>query len=76
MIKIEKNIPFPPSKFRRKDFPLDKMEIGDCFMVPEEDKDALAQACSHHHKRKGNKRFTVRRVIENHKLIYRCWRIR
>ncbi len=75
-INIDKHIPIPARRIYAEDFPLDKMKIGDSFVFELLHHQQLSQAISHHHKRKGTKRFTTRKLLENNKWIIRCWRVR
>lgn len=67
MFKIEKNVPIPVARGRRK-YPLHKMEVGDSFQFPEGDLAKVSSAVRLYGIRHGMK-FTVS------SLERRCWRI-
>jgi len=74
-IKIDKNVAMPLKRTYVGMFPFDNMEIGDSFSIGAEHGAQIYQAMSHHHKRKGAKRFTTKKRLENNIWVYRCWRI-
>lgn len=67
MFKIEKNVPIPVARGRRK-YPLHKMEVGDSFQFPKEDSAKVSAAAWVYGSRHGMK-FTVS-ISER-----RCWRV-
>jgi hypothetical protein len=72
--KISSDFPIPPptSKGHKRRYPLDKMEVGDSFLVPKAEERTIRNAvylwASRH-----NKKFTIR-TLDNGTI--RCWRIK
>lgn len=72
MIVIEKGVPLPQKqqhKKRKSIYPFDEMEVGDSFLIQENDKKVRASACVYA-KRTG-KKFSIRKTGTAH----RCWRL-
>lgn len=71
-IKIEKGIPIPTRPPRPLKYPLDKMEIGDSFFVPNKKRETMRVQITEAQKRLWPKRFTVRAVTGGG---VRVWRV-
>lgn len=74
MYAIEKDVPIPKSTWGATSrFPVDEMEVGDCFFVPREERNAVASLI---HKRKadGPKAFTMRTDSDTGRVG--CWRVK
>ena len=68
--KIEKNVPIPQGYVSRK-YPFKEMEVGDSFVVEEENYNRVRQAAysySHRHKIK----LAVKRGLDGK---FHCWRV-
>jgi hypothetical protein len=72
MIKIEKNVPIPKPRSNYSKYPFGEMEVGDSFVVLDEDRTKIAPAVSWYGKR-NNKKFTVRNLPDG---VCRVWRIK
>lgn len=72
-IKIDKNIPIPPSKLGEGGgkYPWSEMEVGDSFLWPSEKQQKQASALAVATGRRLNKRFATRKTPEG----VRVWRV-
>ena len=68
-LKVEKGFPMPESKKLRK-YPLDVMEVGDSFFVPNGLQGHISPSANKLHP----KRFTTRTVTEDGIRGIRVWR--
>lgn len=74
MFVIEKNVPIPSGAGkdgRLSKYPFGLMEVGDSFLAPEEQRNAVRSMATYH-TRKTKQQFVVRKA-EDGKV--RCWRV-
>jgi hypothetical protein len=79
MIEIETNVP-TPSNYEESDkpkWPVAALAVGESLFFPAELGVAVPHNAAQYCKRKLNRRFTVRKVEENNRIIgWRLWRVR
>ncbi len=80
-IKIEKNIPFPPSKrAARSKWPFEKMEINDSFAVPTNGKlkavrARVGSAITSRRKACPKENYATRMMLDGDQIVIRVWRL-
>lgn len=67
-IKIEKGVPIPSPKANIIRYPVDKMKVGDSFVIPIEGTMHVAGQLNYKH---GPKRFTARKISPTQRRIWR-----
>jgi hypothetical protein len=70
MITIEKNVPIP-RRGRPATYPFQEMEIGDSFLIPEQDEIARVSRAAYMYGNRNGKTFAVRRTEAGQ----RVWRL-
>lgn len=75
MFKIDKNIPLPTGVNGGKEskYPFTQMEVGDSFLAPEEQRNAVRSMATYH-TRKNKMRFVVRKDEKEANHV-RVWRV-
>lgn len=68
--RIDKNVP-PPSRLK---YPLEKLDVGDSFFVPEKTGQSMRTTVSHYQRTRGGK-FITREVTEAGVSGTRVWRV-
>lgn len=66
-MKVDKNIPFPTSRY-----PFGDMEVGDSFLLPTEVRRASVHSLAIRFGRDKGIKFSIRKTPEG----FRCWRIK
>jgi hypothetical protein len=67
--KIENNVPMPPNQSKK--YPTGKLEVGQSFTIPYEDRRKIAGTFHRH----APKRFARRVVVEDGIKLVRVWRV-
>jgi len=70
-LNIEKGVPTPPARHKRRDWPLDQMDVGDSFSVEHQNVASVRSAITRQHDKHPGTRFTLRRLEHEN----RCWRV-
>lgn len=71
MYKVDKKIPIPTARGKLALYPFDKMEIGDSFLVPNNDELSRVRAAIQRRQFDYKEKFATRKIEDN----YRVWRI-
>ena len=71
MFEIEKGVPLPEGRETGFVYPFRLMEIGDSFVVADEDKLKSARAAAYAYSRRSGHKFACRRVDKG----WRFWRV-
>ena len=75
-IKIEKGIPCPPGKYSLRRYPVDQLEIGDSFTVPEAEGRTIRSVLGPYKESHPGWNYSSRKVVnpDGSKCV-RVWRV-